>query len=77
MWRRLDPPLVLIFLDASFDTCTERKRFDWPPEDYREQQRRLELARRECDIYVETDGLAPQDVLDQVLRRLGDPPPAP
>jgi hypothetical protein len=74
MWRRLDPPRALVFLDASFETCTERKRFDWTPEDYREQQRRLEYARRECDIYIETDGLTPEDVLNLVLPRLRELP---
>jgi guanylate kinase len=77
MWRRLGAPAVLVFLDASFATCTERKRFDWPVEDYQEQQRRLEHARRECDVFVMTDSLAPQTVLEEVLRALGEPLPPP
>jgi hypothetical protein len=74
MWRRLAAPEVLVFLDASFGTCSQRKRFDWPVEDYQEQRRRLEHARRECDIYIKTDELAPQAVLDEVLKALGDRP---
>ena len=74
MWRRLAAPTVLIFLDASYETCTERKHFDWPIEDYQEQQRRLEHARRECDIYVMTDDLAPLAVVEKVLWSLGEPP---
>jgi guanylate kinase len=70
MWRRLAAPTVLIFLDASYETCTERKHFDWPIEDYQEQQRRLEHARRECDIYVVTDDLAPLAVLKEVEEAL-------
>jgi len=70
MWRRLAPPTVLVFLDASFSTCTERKRFDWPVGDYVEQRRRLEHARRECDLYVITDGLSPEQVLAEVLKGL-------
>lgn len=70
MWRRLGAPQVLVFLDASFVTCTERKRFDWPEQDYLEQRRRLENARQECDVYIQTDGLSPQTVLDQVLLTL-------
>jgi guanylate kinase len=75
MWRRLGAPALLIFLDASYSTCTERKHFDWPEEDYREQQRRLENARRECGLYVATDGLSPQAVLEEVMRALGTPLP--
>jgi len=71
MWRRIGSPDVLVFLDGSFETCTERKRFDWPRRDYLEQRRRLEHARRACDLYVETDGLAPQAVLELVLSALG------
>ena len=73
MWRRLAAPTVLVFLDASYATCTDRKRFDWPVEDYLEQQRRLEHARRECAIYVVTDDLTPQAVVEEVLRSLGEP----
>jgi len=73
MWRRLAAPSVLVFLDASYTTCTDRKRFDWPVEDYLEQQRRLEHARRECAIYVVTDDLTPQAVVEEVLRSLGEP----
>ena len=73
MWRRLAAPSVLVFLDASYATCTDRKRFDWPVEDYLEQQRRLEHARRECAIYVVTDDLTPQAVVEEVLRSLGEP----
>ena len=70
MWRRLGAPDLLVFLDSSFETCTVRKRFDWPLGDYQEQRRRLEHARRECDIYLVTDGLTPQEVLEEVLRAL-------
>ena len=74
MWRRVARPARLVFLDASFATCTERKRFDWPAADYLEQQRRLEHARRECDVFIQTDGLTPQAVVEQVVRALADLP---
>jgi predicted metal-dependent hydrolase len=70
MWRRIGAPDLLVFLDGAYETCTTRKRFDWPVTDYQEQRRRLEHARRECDIYLVTDGLTPQAVLEQVLRAL-------
>lgn len=70
LWRRRATPHLLIYLDASYPVCTERKRFDWPVDDYREQLRRLELARRECDVFVRTDDLTPEAVLEQVLASL-------
>jgi hypothetical protein len=70
MWSRLSQPDVLVFLDASFEICTRRKRLNWLPEEYQEQQRRLAHARAHCDIYLATDDLTPQDVLDRVLARL-------
>jgi predicted metal-dependent hydrolase len=73
MWRRLGAPDLLVFLDGSFETCTVRKHFDWPLADYQEQRRRLEHARRECNIYLATDGLTPQEVLEEVLRALAAP----
>lgn len=71
MWRRLSRPDVLVFVDASYETCTRRKRLDWQPSEYEEQQRRLAHARSHCDVYLATDDLSPTDVLGQVLRRLG------
>lgn len=72
MWHRLAAPDVLVFLDASFATCSQRKRFDWPLEDYQEQQRRLAHARRNRDVYVSTDNLSPAAVLQAVVQALGE-----
>lgn len=70
MWQKLAHPDLLIFLDASFSTCKTRKRFDWTPDDYNEQKRRLRHARQHCDIYVQTDGRSPSDVLETILEEL-------
>jgi deoxyadenosine/deoxycytidine kinase len=66
LWQRGEPPDVLIFLDAGFETCTRRKRFRWLERDYLEQQRRLAHARAHCDLYVATDDLTPTEVRDHV-----------
>jgi guanylate kinase len=68
LWRHGAADAILVYLDATFSTCTERKRFDWPEDDYREQIRRLARARRECDVYLATDGLTPAAVLDRVVQ---------
>jgi energy-coupling factor transporter ATP-binding protein EcfA2 len=66
LWHRGTPPDVLIFLDASFETCTARKRFKWLERDYLEQQRRLANARSHCHFYLATDSLTPLEVRDRV-----------
>lgn len=71
MWRVITNPDLLIFLDASFETCTRRKILNWTPQEHQEQLRRLEHARRNCDIFVSTDGMDPHEVLRQVLKEGG------
>jgi ATPase subunit of ABC transporter with duplicated ATPase domains len=65
MWQRIANPDVLVFLDASFATCTRRRRLNWTEADYAEQQRRLHHAREHADLVIETDGLSAEQVLDQ------------
>jgi thymidylate kinase len=70
MWRVLTKPDVLIYLDASYETCTERKRFNWRQDEYERQLQRLSNAREHCDIYLQTDDLSPKQVLKEVLVQL-------
>jgi deoxyadenosine/deoxycytidine kinase len=70
LWSRGVPPDVLIFLDASFETCTRRKRFRWLERDYLEQQRRLGHARAHCQLYLATDALTPTEVRNRVVEYL-------
>jgi thymidylate kinase len=70
MWEILANPDILIYLDASFHVCTQRKRFKWHPNDHSEQIRRLAHAREHCNIYVDTSELTPTEVLARVLAEL-------
>jgi cytidylate kinase len=70
MWQVLTQPDILIFLDASFETCTQRKQLDWNMAEYQEQQRRLRHARENCDILLDTTDLSPEDVAKQVASAL-------
>ena len=67
MWQHLSRPDLLIFLDASYEVCSQRKNLNWLKRDYTKQVHRLEHARKHCHIYVNTDGLTPEEVLEQVL----------
>ena len=66
MWRRINPPDVLIFVDARLDTAMRRRpRSDWSPGLLAEQQRRLAHARAHCDLYIATDELTPEQVYER------------
>ncbi len=69
MWKRITNPDVLIFLQASFPVTSQRKSkmVHWAETDYNEQQRRLAHAREYADLFIDTDNLSIQEVLDQVL----------
>jgi deoxyadenosine/deoxycytidine kinase len=66
MWQRITNPDVLIYLNASFATCTRRRRLNWSETDYLEQLRRLQHARAHADLVVETDTATAESVLEQV-----------
>ena len=70
MWQVLTQPDILIFLDASFETCTQRKQLNWNMAEYQEQQRRLRHARENCDILLDSTDLSPEDVAKQVASAL-------
>jgi len=70
MWQILTKPDILIYLDASYETCTLRKHLDWLPSEFHEQERRLKHAREHCDIYLMTDDESPGSVLASALSAL-------
>ncbi len=67
MWQRITNPDILIYLHASFSTCTARRHLSWLEADYLEQLRRLDHARQHADITIETDGQSPSQVLTQAV----------
>ncbi|MGC8857135.1 MAG: hypothetical protein ACP5QU_10095 [Anaerolineae bacterium] len=73
MWQRISHPDILIFLDASFEVCTQRRPLNWTEKDYQEQQRRLSHARQHAHLYIATDNLSPQEVLQKVLAYVEQP----
>ena len=70
MWERISAPDVLVFLDANYETCSQRKHLNWSESEYEEQLNRLRHARENCDIYLVTDELTRKQVLEHVVREL-------
>lgn len=67
MWQRLGHPDVLIYLDVSEQAATGRRGAFNNRAWLAQQHRRLAHARARCDLYLLTDGLSPQAVLERVL----------
>ncbi len=67
MWQKITNPDLLIFLNASFETCTQRRKLNWVEADYLEQLHRLSHARQHANLNVETDTLTPNEVLERAL----------
>jgi hypothetical protein len=71
MWKRITNPDVLIFLDASYPLTCQRRHLDWTEADWAEQQRRLSHAREHADLYINTDDLGIERVLEMVVAFIG------
>ena len=67
MWKRITNPDLLVYLKASFETCSKRRRLNWTIEDYTEQLHRLAHAYENADLLIETDPLSPDEVLARLL----------
>ena len=67
MWQRLTNPDVLVFLDASYPSTIQRRKLDWTEADWQEQQQRLRHARESADLYLDTDSLSAEQVLERVV----------
>jgi shikimate kinase len=67
MWRTISPPDILIYLDASYETCSRRKQLDWSHDEYSEQVERLADARKRCDLYLNSDQLTIDETAQRVM----------
>jgi cytidylate kinase len=67
MWQIITKPNLLIYLHASFQNSTARRKLNWKERDYIEQLRRLAHAREHANIIIDTDDLTPEQVLQQAL----------
>lgn len=66
MWLRLTHPQILVFLDASYPVCMARRKLNWTELEYQEQQHRLRHARQHADLYIFTDSLSPEQIVEQI-----------
>jgi len=67
MWRRLTNPDILVYLDVSYENSILRRKLDWTYPEYLEQVHRLRHARQYADLYIDTNILTIDEVLQTVL----------
>ena len=72
MWQIITKPDLLIYLHASFQISTARRKLNWVESDHTEQLRRLSHAREHAHIIINTDDLTPIQILQQTLDFLKD-----
>ncbi len=70
MWKQMSGPDFLIYLDVSFEMSKTRTGTTWKRSIFEKQVARLEHARNHADLYIQTDDLNPQQVLNLVLDSL-------
>lgn len=69
LWSKLHPESnILVMLDARFETTKQRRpSISYGPDRLEEQRRRLADARAACDLFLPTDDLSIEQVLQTVL----------
>jgi deoxyadenosine/deoxycytidine kinase len=67
MWQKIAKPDILIYLSATFPVSSARRKLDWQAKDYDEQIRRLDHARQHAHLFIDTDDMTPEQVLQKAL----------
>lgn len=70
MWAQIAQPDFLIYLDVSYEVSCERNRVNWSRKIFQNQVERLSHARKNADLYINTDDKTPTDVLNIVVSNL-------
>ena len=72
MWKQIANPDILIYLDVSFEISMKRTDSNWSRVIYDNQVQRLDHAKKHAVLYINTDDLTPEQVLDLVLDSIQD-----
>jgi deoxyadenosine/deoxycytidine kinase len=67
MWKRLTNPDILIYLDVSYENTIRRRKLGWTYSEYAEQLHRLVHARKYADLYLDTNLMTRDEVLETAL----------
>jgi hypothetical protein len=67
MWQRITQPDLLVYLDVSWEIARQRRPTDTGADWWNELAWRLRHARKHADLYLNTDELTSQEVLERTL----------
>jgi hypothetical protein len=67
MWQNIVNPLVLVYLDVSYEVSLHRRPLNLSLTEFDEQKRRLKHAHQNADVYLFTDPLTPEEVHQEIL----------
>jgi len=67
MWQRFTDPDLLIYLDVSQDVASERRRSEAGAAWWGAMEERLKHAMEHADLRIDTDGLTPEEVLEEAV----------
>jgi len=67
MWQLITQPDILVYLDVSWKVASQRRPTTATPDRWEELVQRLHHARQHADLYINTDELTPQEVLEKAL----------
>ncbi|HNR01225.1 MAG TPA: hypothetical protein PKK59_01680 [Anaerolineaceae bacterium] len=71
MWQRITRPDILIYLHVSFETTLRRKNLNWTKEEYEIQLERLQHARQNAHIHIDTELLTPEELVARAVFEIG------
>ena len=72
MWKQISNPDILIYLDVCFEISMKRTDSNWSRVIYNNQIQRLVHAKKHANLYINTDDLSSEQVLELVLKNLQD-----
>ena len=70
MWFRITAPDVLIYLQVSYEITLKRKNLNWTRNEYEIQLERLQHARQNAQIIIDTEILTPEELVTQAIEGL-------
>ena len=70
MWKVVSHPDVLVYLDVSYENSMRRRKQNWNYHDYQIQLGRLNNALNNADLYIDTNDLSVEQVLEKVIKYL-------
>ena len=68
MWLRITNPDLLVYLDVSYTNTLIRRNLTWTQREYEIELDRLTNARENAQLYIDTNNLTPEQVLELILK---------